>query len=96
MKTIWAKRKRARQLARWQPGPAVEPYSPNGEANRDAVMAMMDEMPLWQVELIWEHGTETALQVIREFPTPVRAKAELERRRRAAEAARWALARPPG
>lgn len=68
----------------------VSPYSAGGEQRRDMIFDMMDELPLWQVELIWDYGVDRVLRQVREHPTPARARAALEAERCRNQAARWA------
>ena len=76
----------------------VSPYSAGGEARRDALFELIDELPLWQVELIWEYGVGRVLRAVRENPTPARARRYLEAERERNEEVRWACGGrlPPG
>lgn len=65
------------------------PYSANGEARRDALFEIIDELPLWQVQLIWEYGVDRVLRCVKEHPTPSRAAAVLEAERLRNEEWRW-------
>ncbi len=42
----------------------------------------LDELPEWQVQLVWEYGYAATMRVLRTNPTPARAKAALEKDRR--------------
>lgn len=68
----------------------VSPYSAEGEARRDALFDIIDELPLWQVELIWDYGVDRVLRAVREHPTPARARKFLEAQRLSNESLRWA------
>lgn len=68
----------------------VSPYSAGGEARRDALFDLIDELPLWQVELIWDYGVDRVLRMVREYPTPARARKALEAERRRNQEVRWA------
>ena len=59
------------------------PYSPQGERIRDELFEELDEMPEWQVQLVWEYGTKRTLEAIRRYPTPKAAREALERDRQA-------------
>jgi hypothetical protein len=70
--------------------PICNPYSEGGEARRDALFDLIDTLPLWQVELIWDYGVDRTLRMVREHPTPARARKALEAERQRNEALRWA------
>lgn len=70
--------------------PTHSPYSEVGEAQRDALFDLMDGLPLWQVQLIWEYGAARTLRMVRLHPTPVACQTALEAERLRNEAARWA------
>lgn len=65
------------------------PYSAGGEDRRDALFEIIDELPLWQVELIWDYGADRVLRAVRTNPTPARARAALEAERQRNEHERW-------
>lgn len=67
----------------------VSPYSAGGEARRDDLFDIIDDLPLWQVELIWDYGVDRVLRTVREHPTPARARKALEAERRRNERTRW-------
>lgn len=56
-----------------------------------AELELVDELPLWQAELIWEYGMDRAMLAIRQHPTPARARKALEAERLMREIARWAI-----
>jgi hypothetical protein len=50
---------------------------------------ILDELPLWQVELVWEYGHDRAMRAFRECRTPEHARAFLELERQMLEYRRW-------
>lgn len=70
-------------------GSAVAPYSQGGEARRDALFDIMDQLPLWQVELIWDYGFDRVMRMVKEFTTPARARKALEAERERNQHHRW-------
>ena len=69
----------------------VSPYSAGGEARRDYLFEIIDDLPLWQVELIWDYGVDRVLRMAREHPTPARCRRALEAERQRNQAVRWEL-----
>lgn len=67
----------------------ISPYSDGGEARRDALFEIIDELPLWQVELIWDYGVDRTLRMVRLHPTPARARKALEAERQSNQRLRW-------
>ncbi|TXH54328.1 MAG: hypothetical protein E6Q97_11260 [Desulfurellales bacterium] len=83
-------RRASRRSSAGETPPTYEsPYSASGEARRDALFEIIDELPLWQVQLIWEYGVDRVLRCVKEHPTPSRAAAALEADRLRNEAVRW-------
>lgn len=58
-------------------------------ARVEAQFEILDELPLWQAELVWEYGVDRTLRALRLYPTPKKARAALEAERRADEFYRW-------
>lgn len=69
--------------------PIIAPYSAGGEARRDALFEIIDALPLWQVELIWDYGVDRTLRAVREHSTPARARKALEAERVRNQEVRW-------
>jgi hypothetical protein len=55
----------------------------------DAQFEVLDQLPPWQIELVWDYGVDRTLRVVREHPTPARARVALEADRQARQ---WSLA----
>lgn len=82
--------RRGRETTSGSTSEFTSPYSAGGEARRDALFDLIDELPLWQVELIWDYGVDRVLRTVREYPTPARARKALEAERLRNQEVRWA------
>lgn len=81
--------RRSLASAKRQTSEPVSPYSQHGEAKRDALFEIIDELPLWQAELVWEYGADRTLRAVRHHPTPTQARRALEQERQMNEVLRW-------